>query len=141
VPEIERIISGRLPIEFVHNDISTLGSRKAAGPSDLCITELDTSGEIGAESWNAPIVSCQNIINDVGIRLRDRDHAERICPEMLVGTKKEKFVFLYRTTNRATELLLAEVRLEVGRIGRIRVNEEIVGLRTHDHECNRTRCR
>src|SRR5262249_52306398 len=127
VPEIERIVSGRLPIDFFDKDVPTHGSCEAARSSDLCVTQLDTSWEIRAEPRNAPIVSCQNVIDNVGIRLRDRDDTERVCTEMLVGTKKEEFVFLDWTTDRATELLLPEVRLKVGRIGLVRVNEEIVG--------------
>src|SRR5262249_5350871 len=127
VAKIERIIPSRLPIDFFDKDVPTLGAWKTSGTSDLCITQLDTSRKIGAKPWNAPIVACQHVIDDVRIHLRDRDHAERVCAEMLVRTKKEKFVFLDWTTDRAAELLLAKVRLKVGGIGRIRVNEEIVG--------------
>src|SRR5262245_34218058 len=49
VPEIERINRRRLPIEFFDNDVPMLSSWKAARSSDLCITQLDTPGEIGAE--------------------------------------------------------------------------------------------
>src|SRR5439155_22750851 len=126
MPEIERIICRRLPIEFFDSDVPALCSWKAARSSDLCITQLNTSGKIGAGSRNARIVPGESVINGVRIRLRDRDHAERVRPEVLVRSKKEKFVFLDWSTESAAALLLAEVRLRVRRIRLIRVNEELV---------------